>query len=51
MTAEKLVELFESEAKASLKRRDRFDFDQGEIDIEVEKMIEYLFKMPRENED
>ncbi len=51
MTAEKLVELFESEAKASLKRRDRFDFDQGEIDIEVEKMIGYLFNMRRENED
>ena len=51
MTAEKLVELFESEAKASLKRRVRFDFDQGEIDIEVEKMIRYLFNMRRENED
>ena len=51
MTAEKLVEMFESEAKASLKRRDRIDFDQGEIDLEVEKMIEYLFKTRRENED
>jgi hypothetical protein len=51
MTAEKFLELFESEARASLKRKNRFEIDQDAIDNEVERTVEYLFKMKSQDEE
>ena len=51
MTSEKLVELFESAARSSLKKKDRFDIDQDAIDNEIDRTIEFLFDLKSKNEE